>query len=189
MRELNIGQKVRQIRLEKKLTLQAVAEVTGFTKSYLSMVELEKKSPPIASLSKIAHALEVDISDFFDEKRPEERITLIRREERKPVVRNGTAFGYKYESLAPAMKWRKRMEPFIITYPSSNKGSSKKEHWFDHEGEEFFFVLQGTINIFFGDKKYVLRKGDCVYFDSSISHRGEGGGKKPAIALVVIFSP
>ena len=188
MRQLNIGQKVRQIRRERKLTLQVVAELTGFTKSYLSMVELEKKSPPIASLSKIAHALQVDISEFFNERRLEERIAVIRREERKSVARNGTVFGYKYESLAPAMQRRKRMEPFIITYPPGNRSGNEKTHWFDHEGEEFLFVLQGTITVFFGDKKYTLRKGDCVYFDSSIPHTGEGVGKEPAIALVVVFS-
>lgn len=136
MNELKIGRKIRQIRLQNGLTLEKMAEQTGLTKSYLSMVELGKKSPPIATLSKIAHALDVDIAAFFEQKKPEDHIILVRKEDRKVVVRDGTIFGYRYESIAPT-KRRKKMEPFIITLPSK----SREGDLFDHEGEELFYVL------------------------------------------------
>jgi len=184
MNELEIARKIRQIRLQNRLTLEKIAERTGFTKSYLSMVELGKKSPPIASLSKIAKALDVDIAAFFDQKRPEDQFILVRKNERKTVVRDGTIFGYRYGSIVPT-KRRKKMEPFIITLPSKSREGDR----FDHEGEELFYVLEGKINFYYGDKEYTLKEGDCVYFDSSIPHRGEGIGKKPAKALAVIYSP
>jgi len=183
MDELKIARKIRHMRLQNKLTLQAVAERTGFTKSYLSMVESGKKSPPIATLSKIARALNVDIAAFFEQKSPEDRITWIEKGEGKVVVRDGTVFGYRYESVAPT-KRQKKMEPFIVTHlPKSKEGG-----WFDHEGEEFFYVLEGEIKFYYGDKTYLLHEGDCLYFDSSIRHRGEAVGKKPAKAMVVIYS-
>jgi len=184
MDELKIARKIRQIRLQNRHTLDEIARRTGFTKSYLSMVELGKKSPPIASLSKIAKALDVDIAAFFEQKRPEDQFILVRKNERKAVVRDGTIFGYRYESIAPT-KRRKKMEPFIITLPSH----SREGDLFDHEGEELLYVLEGKTNFFYGGKKYLLKEGDCIYFDSSIPHRGEGLGKKPAKALVVIYSP
>ncbi len=183
MEELKIARKIRQIRLHNKLTLEKLAQRTGFTKSYLSMVESGKKSPPIATLSKIARALNVDIPAFFEQKKPEDHIILVRKEDRKVVVRDGTIFGYRYESIAPT-KRQKKMEPFVITLPSKSKEGDR----FDHEGEELLYVLEGKTNFFYGEKKYLLREGDCVYFDSSIPHRGEGVGKKPAKALVVIYS-
>jgi len=183
MDELRIVRKIRQMRLQNKLTLQKVAERTGFTKSYLSMVESGKKSPPIATLSKIAQALNVDIAAFFEQKRPEDRITWVRRGEGKVVVRDGNIFGYRYKSIAPTKRY-KRMEPFIVTHIFQ----TKKLGWFDHEGEELFYVLEGKIKFLYGDKEYLLKEGDCLYFDSSIPHRGEGIGKKPAKALVVICS-
>jgi transcriptional regulator with XRE-family HTH domain len=183
MDELKIAKKIRDIRIQNKLTLQEVASRTGFTKSYISMVELGKKSPPIASLIKIAKALNVDIADFFEKKKPEDNFILVRKGERKVVVRDGTIFGYRYESIAPT-KRRKKMEPFIITLPSKCRDGDL----FDHEGEELFYVLEGRTNFIYGDKKYLLKEGDCVYFDSSIPHRGEGVGKKPAKVLVVIYS-
>ncbi len=183
MDELKIGRKIRQIRLQNKHTLQEIARRIGFTKSYLSMIESGKKSPPIASLIKIAKALHVDITTFFEHKRPEDHFLLVRKGERNVVVRDGTIFGYRYESIAPT-KRPKKMEPFIISLPSK----SREGDLFDHEGEELFYVLEGQIRFFYGDKKYSLREGDCIYFDSSIPHRGEGVGRKIAKALVVIYS-
>jgi len=184
MDELKIVKKIRQLRLQNKLTLQRVAERTGFTKSYLSMVESGKKSPPIATLSKIAKALSVDVAAFFEQKNPEDRITLVKRGKEKLVVRDGTVFGYRYKSLAPT-KRQKRMEPFISTNIPRGKG----EEWFDHEGEEFIYLLEGKMKFLYGDKEYVLEEGDCVYFDSGIRHRGEAMGKRPTKALLVISQP
>jgi len=184
MSDLKIGRKIRQIRNQSKLTLEAVARRTGFTKSYLSMVESGKKSPPIATLSKIAQALSVDMAIFFEKRNPAERLTLVRREQGETVVRDGTLFGYRYESIAPT-KRPKKMEPFIITLPNR----SKEEDRFDHEGEELFYVLKGKIRFYYGDREYLLKEGDSVYFDSSISHRGKGIGKNPAKALTVIYMP
>lgn len=183
MDEQNVVKKIRLLRTQKGLTLKQMAERAGFTKSYLSMVESGKKSPPIATLSKIAMALEVDIAAFFEQKNPENHITLVRKDERRMVVRDGTAFGYQYESIAPA-KRQKMMEPFVITHPLEIEGGR-----FDHEGEELLFVLEGRVRFFYGDKEYVLEEGDCVYFDSSIFHRGDAIGDKPAKTLVVISQP
>lgn len=180
MDEKDIVKKIRRLRKQKGLTLKEVAERTGFTKSYLSMVESGKKSPPIATLSKIARALEVDIAAFFEEKNPEDKLTIVRKGERKVVVRDGSSFGYIYESIAPA-KRLKMMEPFIITHPVGIEGG-----WVDHEGEEFMFVLEGSVRFFYGDKEYILKEGDCVYFDSSIIHRGDAIDDGPAKTLVVI---
>lgn len=181
MDELKIGKKIRYIRLQNKLTLQEIAQRTGFTKGYLSLIEQGKKSPPIATLSKIARALNVDIPAFFEQKKPEDQIILVRKDEGKVVVRDGNVFGYRYESIAPT-KRHKKMEPFIVTHIFR----TNKPGWFDHEGEELFYVLEGKIKFLYGDKEYLLKEGDCLYFDSSIPHRGEGIGKKPAKVLVVI---
>lgn len=184
MDELSIARKIRDIRLRNRLTLQNLAEQTGFTKSYLSMVESGKKSPPIATLSKIAKSLGVDMAAFFDQKKPEDRITLVKKGKGKPVVRDGAEFGYRYESLAPT-KRRKIMEPFISTNIPRGKGKD----WFDHEGEEFIYVLEGRLKFYYGDKEYLLDEGDCLYFDSSIRHRGEAMGRKSTRALLVISQP
>ena len=140
-----------------------------------------KKIPPIATLFKVAKALEVDISTFFEQKNPKDRFYLVKREEREVVVRDGTLFGYRYEAIA-STKGRKRMDPFVITLPPE----SEEKSLFDHEGEELFYVLEGEVRFYYGDKMFLLKEGDCIYFDSSVPHRGEGmeGGKSRALVVV-----
>ncbi len=182
MRDLMIGRQIRRIRRERGITLERVGEHTGFTKAYISLIESGKKLPPIATLSKIAHVLDVNIGAFFNQKKTEDQITLVRKEDRQAVVRDGSAFGYQYEAIAP-LKRRKKFETFILTHPPH----VEKKGFVDHEGEELFYVLKGTVNVFFeGEKEYRLKAGDSIYFNASIPHRSEGVGNKPAKALVII---
>ena len=183
MEEDKIAEKIRNLRLEKNITLESLGERTGFTKGYLSKLENAKKVPPIASLSKIARALGVEIADFFDRETKDIRHSIVRKDERKPVIRNGTLFGYYYESIA-YKKHHKKMEPFIITLTPH----ARDHTIFDHRGEEFMFVLEGKMKVLLGDERHILDEGDCIYFDSSIPHRGECIGDKEAKVLVAIFS-
>jgi transcriptional regulator with XRE-family HTH domain len=184
MDQQTLAKKIHNIRVHKKLTLVKIAESTGFTKSYLSLIESGKKSPPIATLSKIAQALGVDIAAFFEEKSLKDRMTLVRKDEREVVVRDGTSFGYQYETIASA-KRQKRMEPFVVTHPLV----IEEMGWFDHEGEELLYVLEGKLKFFYGEEEFLLTAGDSVYFDPSVPHRGETVGRKRAKTLVVISQP
>lgn len=184
---LNIGHKIRKIRHQKGLTIKRMADATGFTQSYISMIELGKKFPTIAALSKIAQSLSVEIGTFFAVKDPENNIILTRREKGEAVVPEwGANFGYKYQSIAPS-KRKKRMEPFIITgFSQTDRDGTKPV---DHEGEELMYILEGNVIFYYGRKKFSLKKGDCVYFDSSIPHRTEHIGKESTKSLVVVCSP
>lgn len=183
LEEKKIAEKIRNLRVGKNITLDNLAERTGFTKGYLSKLENAKKVPPIATLSRIARALDVEIADFFDKDTNDKSYCIVRKEERKPVIRNGTLFGYYYESIAYG-KHHKKMEPFIITLiPHATDHTI-----FDHNGEELMFVLEGKMKVFLGDDRHILEKGDCIYFDSSIPHRGQCIGDTEAKVLVVIIS-
>lgn len=181
MNRLTLAKRIKLLRLETKQTLEEVALSTGFTKSYLSLIESAKKAPPIATLSKIAHALGVDMSEFFEKTNPKDRMTLVRENEREDVVGNGTSFGYQYQSIVPTRR-RKRIEAFVCRHPVKTDNEGR----FDHEGEELLYVLEGQLKFFYGEEEFLLKKGDSVYFDPSVPHRGVTVGKKPAKTLIVI---
>lgn len=183
LEENKIAEKIRNLRLEKNITLEYLGERTGFTKGYLSKLENAKKVPPIATLSKISKALGVEIADFFDRETKDISYSIVRKDERKPVIRDGTLFGYYYESIA-YKKHHKKIEPFIITLIPH----ARDHTIFDHRGEELMFVLEGKMMVFLGDEKHILEEGDCIYFDSGIPHRGECIGDKEAKVLVAIYS-
>ena len=180
-----VGARVAQLRERLGMTLDQLAARTGFTKGYLSKIENSRKVPPIGSLSRIAQALHTEITELL---RPQGKsatsaFCLVRANERLPVVRGGTAFGYDYVSLADTRS-HKRMEPFLFTFPSQ----IDKHVYFEHEGEEFIFVLSGRVEWQAGSEKVILEPGDSVYFDSRLPHRGRALDGE-ASALVVTYSP
>lgn len=182
-----IGGKLRSLRKSRKMTLEALAAHTGFTKSYLSKIENSKKIPPIGSLAKICQSLGTDLADLFGngpiEDTPPLRHCIVRASERHTVIRGGTSFGYDYKALAHRLT-SKHMDPFLFTFPE-RLGA---EISFEHEGEEFIFIISGRVRFFIDQEQTVLEPGDSIYFDSTLRHRGEAINGE-AKALVVVYSP
>jgi transcriptional regulator with XRE-family HTH domain len=183
--ELAIGSRLRNLRKMKGLTLDVLAAEIGLTKGYLSKVETGQKVPPIATLARVARALQTDVATLLQggkgaEKAVATGVSVMRADERHQVVRGGTAFGYDYQALAHHID-SKHMEPFIFTFPAQ----ILREVFFEHEGEELIFVLSGMVEFQIGGESYELSPGDCIYFDSAIPHRGRGV-KGDAKAIVVI---
>lgn len=168
--EFDIGQKIKSLRKERKLTLQDVAGETGFSPALISQIENNNVSPPIATLSKIARFFDVKMSYFFEEGEGATRYEIVRRDERRVVSRviskDGTSHGYTYETLSFHKK-NKKMEPFLLTVNER----AKEENLYSHEGEEFLLILNGQAEIILDDERFILSEGDAVYFDSTVRHR------------------
>jgi len=180
-----IGTRIAERRAELGITLERLAAMTGFSKGYLSKIENSRKVPPIGSLSRIAAALRTDITELLHTPVAalDGGLSVVRAGERRPVVRGGTAFGYDYVSLADNRR-DKKMEPFLFTFPSQ----IDKYVFFEHDGEEFMFVLSGRVEWQAGSRKLVLEPGDSIYFDARLPHRGRSL-EGEATALVVTYSP
>ncbi len=179
-----IGEHLKVLRAARGMTLERLAAATGLTKSYLSKIQNSRKLPPIATLSRIAQALGTGIGSFFgDILEAREGASVVRKNERLPVVRGGTAFGYDYVSLAHK-RLSKSMDPFVFTFPSK----IDTHVFFDHGGEEFVFILSGKVIFQVGDERWTLEEGDSIYFDAAIPHRGWSVGHD-ARALVVVHAP
>ena len=168
--DIPVGEKIKKLREEKGVTLQQLAELTGFSSAIVSQIENHMVSPPLGTLIKISRALEVEIGYFFEEVR-EAPYTIVRGDERKKISRvaskMGKKYGYSYEALAFEKKAR-HMEPFLVTLEPA---SMQDQHSYSHEGEEFIYVMEGKMEVQLGDHKDVLEPGDCIYFDSRIPHR------------------
>lgn len=186
MYEYNIGAKVKELRRAKKLTLQAVANETGFSTSLISQIENDNVSPPITTLAKIAHFFNVKIGHFFAESEEECSYEILRDNERTVVPKfvsvDGTNHGYFHESLS-VCKQNKKMDPFLVKLNEkvANTGTCS------HNGEEFLFVMKGTAELVLDDQHTALSEGDSVYFDASIRHRllSSGCGEVKVLAVVV----
>lgn len=177
--EERIARRVRRLRRLRGLTLDGVGARAGVSKSLLSKIENAKVSSPISTYARIAAALGVTVGELLGEEDGGPCV-LVRRDERKPMPRDGTRFGYIYEALG-YKKLHKRMEPFLLTYPAGLPQVPS----FTHGGEEFVFVLRGRLEFVHGGRRFVLRPGDSLYLDGRVPHGGRAFGRRPAVALVV----
>ena len=180
--ESEIGKTIRALRKSKKLTLDTLAEKSGFTKGYLSKVENSDKAPPVSTLLNIASILGVGISELFREEQESTVLTLVRKKERQVIAGDGSRFGYSYEPLAHKYP-DKQMNPYILAIPKD----IEKTPFFNHPGEELFMVMEGSVRFLHGDSEYILEEGDSIYFDSGIAHRGFAENCDLAKCLIVIF--
>jgi transcriptional regulator with XRE-family HTH domain len=186
VRKLSLGKKIRDLRKKAGFVLQDLSDRTGLSKPLLSQIEKELVSPPIATLLKISKALNVNISFFFQDGKDEEKVVLVKSDESK--VMDSRYFGreesgYYYEALA-FKKSKKFMEPFLVEF---KRKRLDKVSYFSHEGEEFLYVLHGTLEFRTEDRNYILDPGDSLYFESSIPHAYRALGKANAKALTVVY--
>jgi len=182
--EKELGKSIKQHRINKGLTLHELAEKTGHTKGYLSKIENSEKAPPVSTLINIAKALNISISEIFGEVEENSPICLVKKSDRRVIARDGSVFGYAYETLAHKFH-NKKMEPYFLTIPLA----PKENVLFQHKGEELVFVLEGKFKFYYGEKEFTLEEGDCIYFDSSIPHYPVTQGEKEAKCLIVIYTP
>lgn len=160
-----MAQRIRNIRTEKGLTLEEVARLTGFTKSLISKIENNRVSPPISTLATIARALNVSLGDFFSPA-DMESIKLVRRGERVSYKPENLSSGHCIETLMSGFR-RQIMEPLIITIDEPDKYQIKL---YNHPGQEFILILEGSMGYRYDNLEYILNEGDCLYFDAGNSH-------------------
>lgn len=185
--EIRIAEKIKSLRQKQKLTLKELSNRTGLSPALLSQIENNLVSPPIATLLKIAKALQVKLSYFFEdeEEKDEKSYIYTSVKNRETIYREGTEYGYSYQLLAPG-KPDKNMEPFYVKFTSSKMGRTQ---FFKHEGEEFLYLLKGELLYTIGKEVIKMKPGDSIYFDSSVPHSVRCISKECAEAIVVVYTP
>ncbi|BAD77180.1 cupin domain-containing protein [Geobacillus thermoleovorans] len=156
-----IYRKIRDIRKQRDLTLKELSEKTGLSVSFLSQVERGTTSLAITSLKKIADALEVPITDFFENEANQNFVVKV--EKRKPFRIEGSSA--EYTRLAGNFNGRS-LEPLIVTLAPG----LVQDNVFSHPGEEFYYVLEGAVIFNVDGKEYLVKAGDSIHFPSSLPH-------------------
>lgn len=180
------GRRIRQIREDKGLSLADVAKRTGLAEQMLREIESEEANPPLGVLVKLGKALDMKLGTLISggEDRP---YTVVRVAERQGMSRyphtRETSYGYSYQALAPKKKNRS-MEPFMVTLRSTGEEVAPSSH----DGEEFIYVIDGSMEALVGDAMEILGPGDCIYYDSNQPHLVRPHGTGPTTILAVIYT-
>ena len=158
---MEIGQRIKQLRIMKGLTQEELADRAELSKGFISQVERDLTSPSIATLMDILQCLGVSVSEFFTEE-PEEQIVFTKED----------YFVKKDEENKNTIEWivpnaqKNQMEPILLKLEPG--GSTDPDN--PHEGEEFGYVLNGAVTIHLGNKVYRAKKGETFYYVSGKQH-------------------
>lgn len=177
---MNIGEKIKNLRLKHGMTQEELADRCELSKGFISLVEHNQTSPSIATLGDILDALGTDFAKFFKEDAPERVVfgkkdfSIKKDEELKNEICWLIPTAQKYE-----------MEPIMVTIEPG--GSTYPDN--PHEGEEFGYVVEGTITVVIGDDEFQARKGESFYFIASKPHKLENRGARQAKAIWISAPP
>lgn len=171
-----IGPRLRHIRLEKGLTVEMLAAAAGLDKGFLSRLERGTKRPSVETVLRLSAALEVPVGLLFGEQTTDETVRISRAAGRS---RSEEVPGdYGFELLTPKGS---AMEAFLFHVGAEPRGKGQQ-----HDGEEMFLVLTGTVEMRTPDRSYVLETGDCAHFPGHLAHQMRRIGPEPATAVIVV---
>lgn len=180
---LRLGQKLRQIRLDRNLTLEEASRLTGLARSTLSKIENEQISPSFQAVQKLALGLGIDIPQLFAPLRPGNSANS-----RRDITRAGEGLPrptktYEHELLAHTISMKK-MVPFKCRVRA--RSFADFDDWIRHAGEEFLLVLEGSVEVYTEHYEPVqLHEGDSMYYDAAMGHCLVSISKKDALVLWV----
>jgi transcriptional regulator with XRE-family HTH domain len=178
-----LGQKIRQLRLKKKIALVELGKHTGLSASMLSQLENGKLVPTLGTLARIAMVFDVGLEFFFADRRRRRPFMIVRSHERMsfPDLPDNKKPNYLFQVLAFASH-DKTLQAYFAEFPQ-RATTEAAEH--THEASELFHVVEGSVAIRYGDEEHILNAGDSVYFDGMEPHSYRGLSREPAKALVV----
>ena len=168
-----VGVLIRARRHKLGMTLQALGDAAGVSISYLSLIERDQATPSLGTLSQIARHLDVDL-DFFISV-PSARSALTRADERERFSVSGSSI--VYERLAADFAGNV-LSSFILTIPPGYQSETAS-----HEGEEFVFILGGSITERLDDEEVILHAGDSMHFRGNRPHSWSNHTRVPARVL------
>jgi len=185
-----VGEKIKNLMEIRNISSDEIAKDSGVNKELIDKILNGEIIPSLTPLTKIARSLGVRIGTFIDDdpqigplvvkKGKSDQVVYFSGDENKTDNSN-----LEFYSLA-AGKTDRNMEPFIIDIKEDDNPNHELS---SHEGEEFIYVLEGSIEVVYGKKKHILETGDSIYYDSIVSHHLHGYDNKPAKILAVIYTP
>jgi transcriptional regulator with XRE-family HTH domain len=179
--ELQLGPRIRSLRQARHVTLRQLAERAGVTESFLSQVEREVTSPSIASVQRIARALDLGIAELFAD--GESRSRVVRQSDRRRISYPG--LGATDEFLTAGSGGRLQL---ILT--TIEPGGGTGDEAYTHESdEEVVVVLSGSLELWVADEHHRLDAGDSITYSSRLPHRNRNPGDGPAVILFCCTPP
>lgn len=177
----HVGEKVRTLRMARRMSLRSLGEATGTTASFLSQLERGLSGVNTSTLMRIAGALGISLADLFTQATPP--LGRVLRKSQRPAL--PPAEGYRKMMLS--MRPIRDMEVYVGEFdPGGSTGDAPYSHG---NSQELFFVIRGEVELTLGDERHVLSAGDSIEYRSSVPHKTVNIGTETAEVLWMIAPP
>lgn len=175
---INVGQRLREIRMENELSIRDLAKKSGLNVNTLSMIENGKNSPSLETLQLLSFVLDTPITAFFESEEPPQKITHRKSGQRSVVIYDQGVL----EDLSEGLP-RRGAESFLVTHsPQSNSGNTP----IVHTGREIVYCMDGSMTYTVGAQDYLLEPGDSLVFEAHLPHSWQNPNPNPARTLLVL---
>ena len=184
--DYEIGDKVRKLRLRKKMGLVELGRHTGLSPALLSKIERSRLFPTLPTLLRVALVFGVGLEYFFAGAREKPLLAIVRKADRvnlpeRPGARD---VAYRFESLDyPATE--RRFNTYLAEFFAVSVDKLRPH---EHPGVEFIFVMEGTLSLHSAGEEHALDAGDSIYFDSNVPHAYRRSRGRVCTAIVVTTS-
>ncbi len=176
--DISVGQRLREIRSLRGLSLRALSEMSGLNINTLSLIENEHTSPSVSTLQQLAQGLQVPITEFFESNHGIKEIVHQKQDQRPRVPFEHSAM----EDLAAGMP-HFGAEPLIVTL---NPGADSGKSPIVHTGREFVYCIDGHVTYIVNSQKYLLDPGDSLVFEAYLPHQWKNSDPAPSHILLVL---
>jgi transcriptional regulator with XRE-family HTH domain len=175
---INISDRLRKLREERDLSIRALGRLSGLSANALSVIERGLSSPSVSTLYKIATALEIPVTAFFEDTPQKQEVVFIKSSQRNRIPLHRGLWeglgGERYEGL---------IDPFMITLEA---GTSSGRFPMTHSGHEFVLCLRGELDYTVADQTYHLKAGDALLFSATLEHQWQNPGHTVTNAIILI---
>lgn len=174
----SFGKRMRALRQKAEMSLEALAADTGCSTDRLLKIESDKVLPTVSEVIRISKALSVDPGSFLSAEQRESH-------KRKVEAFKKRTEAYSYTPLTPGAK-TKHMKAFLVQIDPKSDHEMVE---YQHEGEEFIYVLRGKLEIRVGEHLRILEQGESIHFNSGIPHRLRNLSDEAMELIVVVYTP
>lgn len=187
-RKVYAGERVKNIRENNKLSVTELSQLAGVPEETIQNIEACKGLPSLDPLIKVAKALKVRISTFLEDESQQGPVIARKHDVEESFLSGQTQCNtrkMKYFTMSESKAGR-HMESFAIRFDPSAEADFVLS---SHEGEEFIYVLEGCVEINYGEEIFNLSAGDSIYYDSIVEHHVHAQKGEAAKILAVIYTP
>lgn len=179
-----ISNKIKEIRKEKGITIQEVADRAGVSKGLISQIENNRTIPSLLVLINIINALNIDLNEFFKDFNSEldSSPVVVRKKDTYSPFEKESAIGFHYKRIFTSAMDSSTMDIVLLELlPDAQRPMVETEAY------EYKYIISGQVEYIFNDQKISLEEGDSIFFNGRLSHTPRNVGSEKAVMLIVYF--